>query len=236
MWLASHEHETAYVSFLLAGSYREVSGQEERICSPGTVIWHPRTEAHADRFHSCGGHLLNLEIETGWLRNAAQESVSRTRMFRGGLPYSLGLRIYRELSTNSNSVEVVATELLGFFFTGPLDRHRPAWFNRALEMCSEIDDRKLSLASLAFALSVHPVHMSRSFRRFMGCTFGDHLAKIRIRKAFELLRNAKMSIVEVAHTCGFADHAHLCRALKKSTGLTPSAFRKTVQTGPKISQ
>ncbi len=236
--LARHEHRAAYVSFLLAGDYEEVSREEERNCSPGTVIWHPKTEAHADRFHSSGGHLLDLEIGAGWLGDAAQECrvVPRACIFRGGLPYLLGLRIYRGLSTGSGKFEEAATELLSFFFAGPLDRHRPAWFNRTLEICSEIHDPQLSLEKIARMLGVHPVHVARSFRRFMGCTFGDYLAEVRIRKAFELLRRSKRPIVEVAYSCGFADHAHLCRALKKSTGLTPSAFRKSVQTGFPASQ
>jgi AraC family transcriptional regulator len=228
--LALHKHETAYVSFLLAGRYVEVSRQEERNCWPGTVIWHPRTEAHADQFHARGGHVLDLEIDPAWLGDAAQElnPVPRACMFRDGLPYSLGLRVYRALSADSDMVEDVATELLGFFFTGPLDRRPPAWFNRALQVCSEIEEAPISLANLAFAVGVHPVHLARSFCRFLGCTFGDHLAKVRIRKAFELL-NSERPIVEVAYACGFADHAHLCRDFKKSTGLTPSAFRSTVQ-------
>jgi AraC family transcriptional regulator len=227
--LALHEHETAYISFLLAGTYVEVSQQEERSCSSGTVIWHPRTEAHADQFHSGGGHLLDLEIDAAWLGDAAQElnPVPRACVFRDGLPYSLGLRLYRALGADSDVVEDVATELLGFFFTGPMDRRPPAWFDHALQVCSEIEEEAISLASLAFAVGVHPVHLARSFRRFQGCTFGDHLAKLRIRKAFELL-NSERPIVEVAYACGFADHAHLCRNFKKSTGLTPSAFRSAV--------
>ena len=229
--LALHEHETAYVSFLLAGAYVEDSQQEERNCSSGTVIWHPRTEAHTDRFHSGGGHMLDVEIDPAWLDDAAQElkPVSRARMFCGGLPYSLGLRMYRELSDDSDGVQDVVTELLGFFFTGPLESHPPAWFNRALRICNDLEEQQLSLASLALAVGVHPVHVARSFRRFLGYTFGDHLAKIRIRRAFDLLLNSKRPIVEVAYDCGFADHAHLCRAFKQSTGLTPSAFRKSVQ-------
>ena len=229
--LALHEHETAYVSFLLAGAYVEVSRLEERNCSSGTVIWHPKNEAHADRFHSAGGHMLDLEIDPAWLDDAAQElkPVSRARMFCGGLPYSLGLRMYRDLSGHSHGVQDIATELLGFFFTGPLESHPPGWFNRALRICDEIEDQRLSLASLALAVGVHPVHVARSFRRFLGYTFGDHLAKIRIRKAFELLLNSRRPIVDVAYACGFADHAHLCRAFKQSTGLTPSAFRESVR-------
>jgi AraC family transcriptional regulator len=231
--LARHEHQTAYVSFLLGGSYSESFLQDERICSPGTVIWHPRTETHADRFHCHGGHLLDLEIEASWLSDAEQELklVSGARMFRCGLPYLLGLRIYRQLRVDAFETEDAATELLSFFFAGPLDRHRPNWFNRALQICGEFHDEQLSLAKLALFLGVHPVHVACTFRRFLGCTFGDHLAEIRLRKACELLRNSKNPIVDVAHASGYADHAHMCRALKKSTGLTPSAFRKTVQAG-----
>ncbi|HET7206379.1 MAG TPA: helix-turn-helix transcriptional regulator [Terriglobales bacterium] len=229
--LALHEHETAYVSFLLAGAYVEVTQHEERNCSAGTVIWHPRAEAHADRFHSGGGHMLDLEIDPAWLEDAAQElkPVLRARMFRGGLPYSLGLRMYRELSDDSYRVQDVVTELLGFFFTGPSESNPPDWFNRALRICNDMEEQQVSLASLALAVGVHPVHVARSFRRFQGYTFGDHLTKIRIRKAFELLLNSKRPIVEVAYACGFADHAHLCRVFKHSTGLTPSAFRESVQ-------
>ena len=120
-YLARHAHQTAYVCFLLGGSYSEAFLEEERICWPGTVIWHPRTETHVDRFHSNGGHLLDLEIEAGWLSDAEQQFklVSGARMFRGGLPYLLGLGIYRQLSGDACETEDAATELLSFFFAGP---------------------------------------------------------------------------------------------------------------------
>jgi len=234
--LALHEHEFAYVSFLLAGAYAEVCQQEERFCPSGTVIWHPKSEAHADRFCSGGGHLLDLEIDSAWLDDGAQELklISGARMFCGGLPYSLGLCMYRELSVETYMAEDIAIDLLGFFFNGPFERHRPNWFNLALQVCSEVDDHKLCLGSLARIVGVHPVHVARSFRRFLGCTFGDYLAKLRIREAFELLRNSKRPIVDVAYTCGFADQAHLCRTFKKSTGLTPSQFRRSVQPNPQM--
>jgi AraC family transcriptional regulator len=233
--LAMHEHKTAYVSFLMAGAYVEVTPQEERFCSSGTVIWHPKTEAHADRFQPSGGHVLDLEIDAAWLDDAAQDltPVSRARVFCGGLPYSLGLRTYRGLGEDHDRVEDAATELLGFFFAGPPQGNPPAWFNHALQACSDVE-RRNSLASVALSVGVHPVHLARSFRRFLGCTFGDYLAKFRVRKAFELLLNSNTPIVDVAYACGFADHAHLCRVFKKSTGFTPSAFRCNVHAGRKI--
>lgn len=226
--LGRHQHSTAYVSFLLAGSYVEVSGWGEVVCPAGTVIWHPSTEAHSDRFDPKGAHLIDLEVADSWLCEAAQslQLGARPRMFYGGVPYTLGLEVYRMLSMQDSPIEDVVTELLSFFFSDDPDRNPPAWFNRALQLVKENEFQHWSLTAVARDVGVHPVHLSRSFRRFLGCTFGEHQAKLRVQRAFELLRSPHQSIADVAYGCGFSDHAHLCRLFKRSTGLTPSAFRQ----------
>jgi AraC family transcriptional regulator len=153
---------------------------------------------------------------------------SKPRRFCGGLPFTLGLRLFHELSADTGVVEDVTIELLSFLFSGRADRNPPDWFHRALRLVSDVEAGQHSLKSVAREVGVHPVHVARSFRRFLGCTFGDHLAKSRLRRAFELLPNPKNRVAEVAYACGFADHAHLCRIFKNSTGLTPTAFRDIV--------
>ena len=231
--LPAHEHARAYVSFLLTGGYREVSHQEERACSSGTVIWHPGGEVHADQFLATGGLLLDLEIAPLWLDDAAQDFKvdPRARMFSGGHLYSLGLQLYRALAHDGLKVHDLATEMLSFFCSGTVDRQPPIWFQHALEMAAATHDQRLSLSRVAQEVGVHPVHVARSFRRFTGCTFGDYLAQVRVRKAFDLLLSSNHTIADVAYTCGFADHAHLSRTFKRSTGLTPSAFRRSVRSG-----
>jgi AraC family transcriptional regulator len=228
--LASHAHPTAFLSFLLAGAYVEATNRGETVCPAGTVIWHPPAETHSDRFDCHGGHLIDLEVADWWLRDVAQDlrPAAQPRIFCAGLPYALGLRLYRELSAETTTVEDIATELLSFFFSGGIDRTPPAWFHRALQLVNETEGQHQSLGSVAHEVGVHPVHLARSFRRFLGCTFGDHVTKRRVRRAFELLLNSNRPIVDVAYSCGFADHAHLCRTFKKSTGLTPTAFRDIV--------
>lgn len=230
--LPRHQHPTGFLSFLLAGAYVEASGNAEMVCPSGTVIWHPPSEIHSDRFHPRGGHLIDLEVRNTWLQDASLSlhSAAGSRVFSGGLPYSLGLQLYRQLSGDSGDVEDTVTELLSFFFSGDIDRHPPKWFQRALQLVSETQGEHQSLAAVARAVAVHPVHLARSFRRFVGCTFGDYQLKLRLRTAFEMLLNPKQPVVDIAYACGFADHAHLCRIFKKSTGLTPSAFRSVVST------
>ncbi len=116
-YLAETEHETAYLSFLFSGGYSELAGVSETHCAAGTVIWHPSYDAHSDRFHAGGGHMLNLEISDEWLQETAQEwtPCAEVRAFSGGLPFSLGLRLYRELRQDAGSTEELAHELTSFF-------------------------------------------------------------------------------------------------------------------------
>ena len=226
--LPKHEHPTEFVSFLLTGGYDEISRKERRTCAAGTVIWHPRTEAHADQFYARGGLLLDLEIDAGWLDEASRSLrlAPRARMYRGGLAYSLGLRLYRALADPASGVEDIAVELLSCFFGGMLDRGKPEWFQRAMEMAAEIDDPGLSLTCVARETGVHPVHLARSFRRFSGCTFSDYVSKLRVRRALQLLLVPNHTIADVAFACGFADQAHLSRTFKKTIGLTPLVYRR----------
>lgn len=178
--------------------------------------------------------MLNLEVSSQWLAETSQEfkPCGEVRAFHCGLPYALGLRLYHAVQTKCRDVDDVALELAGFFFSGGVvDRCPPAWFQRSLDLVADTFTQPQSLNGVARVVGVHPVHVARSFRRFLGYTFGDHVAKLRVAKAFELLARSNCAIVDVAHSCGFADHAHLCRAFKKCTGLTPSAFRSHLGIG-----
>ena len=55
------------------------------------------------------------------------------------------------------------------------------------------------------------------------------LMRRRIDKAIDLLRQtAGLALADVAAACGFADEAHLRRALWRMSGTTPEAFRQRV--------
>ena len=222
-----HTHEIPYISFLLAGAYAERTGTSERVFSMGTVIWHSPGEAHSDRFCTEGGHLLNLEFGGTWLQRLPPElaSAAPPSFSRGGLPYSLGLRLHRCLNTGSEAAEDLALELLSLYTSSGDGPDQPEWLRHVLELIYEERDQRLTLVAAAAAAGVHPVHVSRTFRRVLGCTFSEYVGQVRLRRAFDLLHGSAESLVDVAVECGFADHAHMCRSFKRSTGITPSTYR-----------
>jgi AraC family transcriptional regulator len=48
----------------------------------------------------------------------------------------------------------------------------------------------------------------------------------RVKKAKELLTSGKSSIIEIAHSLGFADQSHLTRHIKNIFGITPEGLQQ----------
>ena len=59
----------------------------------------------------------------------------------------------------------------------------------------------------------------------MGVTFVEHLTKLRLEKAKELLAYTDLDIREIAEKVGFRNANYFSRVFKKHKQMTPSAYR-----------
>lgn len=83
----------------------------------------------------------------------------------------------------------------------------------------------LRLLELARELAVSPHHLSRVFAEQTGLTLSRFRRRVRVRAALERLAEGETSLARLAAELGFADHAHLTRAVRAETGVTPSRLR-----------
>jgi AraC-like DNA-binding protein len=90
---------------------------------------------------------------------------------------------------------------------------------------------ELRLDDLARAAGVSAYHLSRTFRRVTGLTLSRYRTRLRLRRAMQRLAAGERDLAGLAAEQGFADQAHLTRALRAETGTTPAALR-TLLTGP----
>jgi AraC-like DNA-binding protein/quercetin dioxygenase-like cupin family protein len=204
--IAAHDHPRPYVSFLVDGSYTEVSAGIPRLCHPGAVIVHGPAENHADIFHR-PARMLNVEFE--WpCPLVSIAGVIAPRLHSLNTPLD------------------VASAMLAFLRTSPDSRCRPRpahWLDRIIVDFAWVS--KHPLTDAARMAGIHPTHFSRAFRQHTGMTPYMYRTRERVRAASARLLGSTSALSEVALECGYNDQSHFSNAFRATTGVTPAKYR-----------
>lgn len=233
-YLGDHTHENPFIAFVLRGAYKENCGNQSHEYACGAAIFHSAGETHRDLFSASGGLVFSVEFGQGWthqLDRIAPQSIERT-----GHIFGSGLRLYLRL-TRCNWLIDFDLEEFAWFLTGGdartgaprITEARPRWMRCVLELLHDRACEPLTLACIAEAAGVHPVHLARQFRKVHGCTVGDYIRQLRVQRASEMLLNTDKSVSHIAHACGFADQSHLTRLLKARLDATPGQLRSSTR-------
>lgn len=84
---------------------------------------------------------------------------------------------------------------------------------------------KVTLLDLAAVAGLSRMHFASQFRIATGLRPHEFVLRRRVRRAEELLRNSRMTIVEIALAVGFQTQAHFTTVFKKFAGCTPRHWR-----------
>jgi AraC family transcriptional regulator len=244
-YIPHHSHERSYISVVLRGSYTEQCGSAALDVLPGHVILHLAGESHSNRFNKTGGRLLNIEMSPAfWTRLAESDGVRATsrRVLRSPYALQLGLRLQKEISSSdaasSWAMEGLMMELVAETIrvrAPKIKDDQGGWMGRVVEILRDRYREPLLLKEIASAVSVHPVHLARTFRRQHQCSVGDYIRKLRVEAACLDLIHSNLSLSEVALRAGFSDQSHLCRILKQQTGMSPRQFQEKAGARPTAS-
>jgi len=91
-----------------------------------------------------------------------------------------------------------------------------------------LDDFNLDKISNHAGLSRH--HLTRLFKQFIGITPYSYYQKVKIEKIKEALGDLTLNISEAFNSCGADYSGGFAEAFKKKIGMTPSDYRRSLQT------
>jgi AraC family transcriptional regulator len=87
----------------------------------------------------------------------------------------------------------------------------------------------ISLATLAEVAKLSPYHFVRSFKQSFGLPPHRYLSRLRMEQAKVLLANPAMSVTQVASNMGFSETSSFTTTFRKRMGLTPTAYRRSLE-------
>jgi AraC family transcriptional regulator len=231
--LPPHAHTSAFVLFVRDGGFVEQHGRRSERCDRLTCIFRPERDEHANDFGDSGAVLTAIDVGAAWLDRLRAAGFSGERFsVRSAFVQQFGDRLDAELampdSMSEMVVEALATEVIVFGWRRD-GKHGGARHGASAARARRIIEHDfaapLSLAGVAAAVGVHPVHLARQFRVAEGCTVGEYIRRVRVAFARHQLAASERPIAEIALAAGFSDQSQLTKSFKRVTGQTPAAYR-----------
>lgn len=199
-----HRHNQAYVAIVTDGGYFESGDTGRWRVEAGDVVFHEAFEAHGDVVSNGRTQVVNIPAPAG---------LSLPPVFSVADPDGL----VRAALRNDPDMWRLLTPSRA---KAPLMLDWPDLLARALRETS------ISVGDWAARSGLAPATVSRGFRRAFGTTAAAYRAEARARDAFRRLIVEDEPLAELAFACGFADQAHMSRAVSALTGRSPGRWRK----------
>ena len=89
-------------------------------------------------------------------------------------------------------------------------------------------NEKLTTSQLASMCYLSEGYFCRFFKKATGRTVAEYITEVRVEKASVMLRSTDSTIADIAFNTGFDDANYFARVFRKTTGFSPSCYRKKV--------
>jgi AraC family transcriptional regulator len=232
--IPTHSHPTALFCISLSGSCVELYGSRLQEYKPFTLEYLPLDHPHSLKVPHMNLRAFSVEIPPSWLDRIREYSliVDQCVYTHRGLLGILFMHLYKEFlemdTASPLAIEGIALEMLAEVSRSRkviVDRQPPNWLKQALDLLQEHFSDHLTITEIANTVGIHPVHLTREFRKFHRCTIGDYIRKLRIEQACNALAHSDFSLTQIALSAGFSDQSHFSRVFKRFMRITPTQYR-----------
>lgn len=231
--LPEHTHEAAYFGLLLEGGYTEKFTERVTEYGPFTLGFHPPSFTHVDEIGACGSRMFCIEVRnTFWGQMRTYLTAPKFAPdLCGGETTWLGLRLYRGFKAgtlDSLQAQELAAQMLERCGRAEISKERatPSWLSRAMELLRASFREEITLERIAHDVGVHPIHLSRVFRKKYHCTMGEYVNRLRVQFVCAAMSRGWPALNELALEAGFADQSHMGRVFRSLVGESPARFRQ----------
>ena len=224
-----HYHENPHISFVFQGGESETQNRKSEKQNLSDIFFYHGGERHRWISPQPVSKSANIEIGNDFLKKFGlnETGVGKAIIENFDTKFLL-LKMQQEMLTDDIESFVAIQTLLLELVTSSKTSFKgtaPKWVYILSDLLNDKWSESVTLSELSLAADVHPVTISKYFRKYFACTLGEYLRKLKIDKSIPLIKNSEASLTEIAFHCGFADQSHFIRNFKQMTGFLPKEFR-----------
>jgi AraC family transcriptional regulator len=218
--------------FVLDGIYQEQTYRGAENHPARTLLYKPAGEPHWNDFDAGGSRTLRIEFLPA--PDIAAPSCGPGHTADPRL-CDLAHRLHDELRRPDRFTALAAEGLCLELLAGLGRRQRARRDRRgdvAVRCAGLLEERfrePVSFTELAVELRVSRSHLARVFRAHHRCTMGEYVRQLRVDRVRAALHHSDLSLATIAVSLGFADQSHCARVFRRTLGMTPAEYRRTVR-------
>jgi YesN/AraC family two-component response regulator len=88
--------------------------------------------------------------------------------------------------------------------------------------------KKISLMDVAEYVYISPAYLSKLFKEELKYNFNSYLNKVRVDMSKKMLKDYRISLINIALSCGFEDQSYYSKVFKRFTGISPGKYRESI--------
>ncbi|WP_105614089.1 AraC family transcriptional regulator [Vallitalea okinawensis] len=103
------------------------------------------------------------------------------------------------------------------------------YVRKALEFIDMNYSRKLTISDIADFIGLDRKYFHYIFRKKLHLSPQEYIINYKMNKSVHLMKNKYLTISDIARSVGYEDQFHFSKLFKKSKGLSPSEYRKSIE-------
>lgn len=246
----THVHEHHVIGLILSKirSERKIDNiYHHESVNPGSVVAIPARAEHWSAWDSPSKFAV-LSIQPQALRKIAPETVNPDKIellpaFAKPKPdaliASIGNSIKQQLQTDPDGCDFYVEHLKNALLAHLLKNYcaiehplksignglSPYKLKQAIEYINDNLDCKISLKDIANLVDISQYYFCHLFQNSTGVSPYKYVIQQRVAKAKDLIKNSKLSLVDIAGECGFSSQSQMTQHFRKCVGVTPKVYR-----------
>ena len=140
-------------------------------------------------------------------------------------------RLYREFIISDDTFRITSGAILSYILAN-ISRYKNTSGSKLIKSVEYINlhyAEDIRVSELAENEKISETVFRRIFYEVTGLNPVEYITKVRVNAAASLLENTDKTLSEIARLTGFQDEYYFGRVFKKSSGISPGAYRKKIK-------
>jgi AraC family transcriptional regulator len=228
--MAPHAHDYSNLTVVVSGDIEETTDTGEHRGRSCSVLLKPAGTIHSNYvLGRRGTRTISIELHSHELQALPWQWLEDPDSARAALAFYAAYRTGSRDDIEHSAIALIATTTA---IATRAAGHAPPWLHDVKQILDTRFDEPIRFEDVAAEVGLHPVYLSRAFRRHTGVAMGEYVRGLRLKHARHLLSETERPLTAISADTGFADASHLCRVFAGTHAVTPHGFRQQVQGVP----